>query len=560
MLTALPPEIGTLKRLTELIVSGNQLRALPPDIGTLINLTLFHVANNQLTALPPEIGRLANLTQLYVNDNQLTALPPEIGTLTKLTELIASGNPIADVQQQKFVEVDVLEPVHHLAGLLALLRGQAAVLCLNTNGSSIRGPLTVAAACLEAFERAAEASEQAAKRAAQCTAERQAAAEQHTRMREAAEVSRKCVAQLEAELAEQREALSAAEHSEREAAAAAAAADTAKREACRTAQQLQEEEQRTRKALDTAGKQAGRLRALLEERRIEALDVGDVVDVLHEVGLGSHAVEFQKNQIKGRSLVRISKDRARLRKLGITSLADCLHLRHALMTVEACGQLRLSRPALNTIATALRARNDNAGADAVVAPSWTPEDVSVWLERCGVAAEVREVLRRARVTGSQLMHLSDEDLEELGISAMKPRDELVQLAEKLRDDHFAAIGKYFGDPVAVPSALPRSPVTGGGAAGAEALYRALLAQPNKGEAGQAVPVSFQCPITLELMEDPVVAPDGCVYEAAAICRWLEDHDTSPMTGAAMARESLVRCRTLRSDIQAYRQRSGSSHS
>eukprot|EP00727_Mastigamoeba_balamuthi_P004799 m51a1_g14317 hypothetical protein (347) ;mRNA; f:1296-6505 len=283
----------------------------------------------------------------------------------------------------------------------------------------------------------------------------------------------------------------------------------------RNRNQLQEEEQRARKALDTVGKQAGRLRALLEERRIETLDMGDVVDVLREVGLGSHAAEFQKKEIKGQSLARISKDRARLRKLGIASLADCQCLSHALMTVEACGQLRLSRPALDTIATALRARNDNAGADAVVAPSWTPEDVSVWLERSGVPAEVRDVLRRAWVTGIQLMHVSDEDLEELGVNLMGPRDELVQLAEKLRDDHFAALGKYFGDPVA-------------------------------------------CPITLELMEDPVVAPDGCVYEAAAIRRWLEDHNTSPMTGARMAREPLVRCRTLRSDIQAYRQKSGSS--
>eukprot|EP00727_Mastigamoeba_balamuthi_P009183 m51a1_g4888 putative u-box domain-containing protein 33-like (353) ;mRNA; r:73403-74542 len=352
-------------------------------------------------------------------------------------------------------------------------------------------------------------------------------------MREAAEVLRRRVAQLEAELAEQREALSAAERREREAAASAVAADTAEREACRTAQQLQEEERRAREALDTSGQQAGRLRALLEERRVAALDVGDVVDVLREVGLGTHASEFQKNEIKGRSLTKISKDRARLCKLGIASLADCQRLRHALMTVEACGQLRLSRPALDTIATALRASNDSAGADAVVAPSWSPED---------------------------LMHLSDEDLEELGISAMGPRDELVELAEKLRDDHFAALSKYFGDHVALPSALPRLSVAGDGAAGVAGRCPASPTQPNRSEAGETVPASFQCPITLQLMEDPVVAPDGCVYEAAAIRRWLEGHNTSPMTGAPMAREPLVRCTTLRSDIQAYRQRSSSSRS
>eukprot|EP00727_Mastigamoeba_balamuthi_P002288 m51a1_g12056 hypothetical protein (236) ;mRNA; f:1163-4551 len=159
----------------------------------------------------------------------------------------------------------------------------------------------------------------------------------------------------------------------------------------------------------------------------------------------------------------------------------------------------------------------------VVALSWTLEDTSAWLEQSGAPAEVYEVLCSAGVMGSQLMHLSDEDLEELGISATGPRDELVELVEKLRDDHFVALANFFG----------------------------FL------EAGEAVPASFKCLITLQLMEDPVIVLDGCVYEAAAIRRWLKDHDTSPMTGSPMAREPLLQCRTLRSDIQAYRT-SGSS--
>jgi len=39
-----------------------------------------------------------------------------------------------------------------------------------------------------------------------------------------------------------------------------------------------------------------------------------------------------------------------------------------------------------------------------------------------------------------------------------------------------------------------------------------------------------CPITAELMLDPVFTADGQTYERGAIERWLEEHDTSPLTG------------------------------
>ncbi|XRB04226.1 WD repeat, SAM and U-box domain-containing protein 1 [Pycnococcus provasolii] len=50
---------------------------------------------------------------------------------------------------------------------------------------------------------------------------------------------------------------------------------------------------------------------------------------------------------------------------------------------------------------------------------------------------------------------------------------------------------------------------------------------------------LKCPITRELMEDPVVASDGNTYERAAIAKWLRHHDTSPATGAQLASKTLV---------------------
>jgi hypothetical protein len=44
-----------------------------------------------------------------------------------------------------------------------------------------------------------------------------------------------------------------------------------------------------------------------------------------------------------------------------------------------------------------------------------------------------------------------------------------------------------------------------------------------------VPHEFYCPITGDLMKDPVSEPDGHTYERDAIMKWLYKSNTSPMT-------------------------------
>eukprot|EP00903_Cladosiphon_okamuranus_P019148 g17614.t2 len=57
--------------------------------------------------------------------------------------------------------------------------------------------------------------------------------------------------------------------------------------------------------------------------------------------------------------------------------------------------------------------------------------------------------------------------------------------------------------------------------------------------GSALRDEFSCPITRELMRDPVIAADGHTYDREAIEMWLRNHDTSPKTGQPMERLSLV---------------------
>lgn len=53
-----------------------------------------------------------------------------------------------------------------------------------------------------------------------------------------------------------------------------------------------------------------------------------------------------------------------------------------------------------------------------------------------------------------------------------------------------------------------------------------------------VPSQLRCPITLNLMVDPVVASDGITYEREALVSWLKKESTSPLSGAELASKKI----------------------
>ena len=61
--------------------------------------------------------------------------------------------------------------------------------------------------------------------------------------------------------------------------------------------------------------------------------------------------------------------------------------------------------------------------------------------------------------------------------------------------------------------------------------------------------AFVCPITQEVMVDPCTCMDGHTYERKAIERWLENHDTSPLTGAKLPSKMLLTNFALRNAIE-----------
>ena len=60
----------------------------------------------------------------------------------------------------------------------------------------------------------------------------------------------------------------------------------------------------------------------------------------------------------------------------------------------------------------------------------------------------------------------------------------------------------------------------------------------------------ECPITGEVMTDPVVDPEGNSYERSAIVAWLAQNPTSPVTRSPLRPAQLVPNRALREAIES----------
>lgn len=65
------------------------------------------------------------------------------------------------------------------------------------------------------------------------------------------------------------------------------------------------------------------------------------------------------------------------------------------------------------------------------------------------------------------------------------------------------------------------------------------------------PNQFLCPITKQLMKQPVVASDGHSYEYRAISKWLEGFIRSPMTGQEMSSKIIIPNFNLKSQIDEW---------
>jgi len=93
--------------------------------------------------------------------------------------------------------------------------------------------------------------------------------------------------------------------------------------------------------------------------------------------------------------------------------------------------------------------------------------------------------------------------------------------------------------VSLPSQIPVS------------IFARCSAEEQQPEFDQEVPDEFVCPITCEIIREPVVALDGFVYEKDAIESWFTQSNRSPTTNEPLDSIAVVPCHTLRCLIQDF---------
>jgi len=94
--------------------------------------------------------------------------------------------------------------------------------------------------------------------------------------------------------------------------------------------------------------------------------------------------------------------------------------------IEARGQLRLSASEIERIGSLVASEAER---DALMIVTWPASRVATWLEANKVSPRVREQLLAAQVSGEQLLHVTDDDLEQLGVTSMDERILLMELVD-----------------------------------------------------------------------------------------------------------------------------------
>ncbi|XP_026231804.1 WD repeat, SAM and U-box domain-containing protein 1-like [Anabas testudineus] len=137
---------------------------------------------------------------------------------------------------------------------------------------------------------------------------------------------------------------------------------------------------------------------------------------------------------------------------------------------------------------------------------WSEEDVQTWLCEEGLE-ELVSIFKVNNMDGLELSQLSKETAAELGIESVGLRRRLLRKIEALKAE----------------------------------------------QSGSEAPDEFLCPITRELMEDPVIAADGYSYERESIESWIRGKNkTSPMTNLPLQTTLLTPNRSLKMAITRWK--------
>ncbi|CAN9497805.1 unnamed protein product [Ophioblennius macclurei] len=139
---------------------------------------------------------------------------------------------------------------------------------------------------------------------------------------------------------------------------------------------------------------------------------------------------------------------------------------------------------------------------------WTEDDVQNWLCEEGLS-DLVGTFKSNNIDGPELIRLNKDTAAELGIESMGLRGRLVRKIEALKAEQVGSDSE--------------------------------------------APDEFLCPITRELMKDPVIAADGFSYERESMEGWIRGKKkTSPMTNLPLPTTLLTPNRSLKMAISRWK--------
>ncbi|XP_008283022.1 WD repeat, SAM and U-box domain-containing protein 1 isoform X2 [Stegastes partitus] len=155
----------------------------------------------------------------------------------------------------------------------------------------------------------------------------------------------------------------------------------------------------------------------------------------------------------------------------------------------------------------LQMRRASAGRSKLLVGDWSEDDVSEWLLEEGLEGLVGK-FKANNIDGTELLSLTKETLaSELHIESVGLRSKLLRKVEELKNDSVCS----------------------------------------------GIPDEFLCPITRELMREPVIAADGYSYEREAIESWINTKNrSSPMTNLPLLTTLLTPNHTLKMAIGRWK--------
>ena len=164
--------------------------------------------------------------------------------------------------------------------------------------------------------------------------------------------------------------------------------------------------------------------------------------------------------------------------------------------------------------------------------------------------QIEENMLRQQMNGVSIKKFAKSDLTRVGFTNYQLRCQIF--------DHFRVLRTKYPPPT-TPKPSPTANGTSEERNEFDEDQKQMLSQSRKRSESvestghNIIPSKFMCPITKNLMRDPVMAFDGYTYERSAIVEYLEKHNKSPMTQKSAHILHLFPNLQIKQEIETFRE-------